>query len=215
MKSPHCTDVPSQVVYVCSFRIRSNGSSTRRRRTGKSARSRRARTEGTDPRAPWTRGGCVSRASRSHPRPPGGEMNRSLSLTFGDLRRPLRIPSSVPSQVCGGQGPRRDRPEEGPHQADQVPHETAHAAVCQGERILPRCAHGPSCCAPGTSCLLWFCDYFSKFIPKGSMKPCKCMLFWSSYTVSTPSHHPGPRQRVWMSSGRTLRSGTEHCSQLC
>lgn len=32
---------------------------------------------------------------------------------------------------------RRRRPEEGSNQADEVPHETPHAAVCQGERIHP------------------------------------------------------------------------------
>lgn len=36
-------------------------------------------------------------------------------------------------QLCGGH-----RPKEGPHQADEVPHETPHAAVCQGEGIHPR-----------------------------------------------------------------------------
>lgn len=36
-------------------------------------------------------------------------------------------------QLCGGHGP-----EEGPNQADEVPHETPHAAVGQGEGIHSR-----------------------------------------------------------------------------
>lgn len=36
---------------------------------------------------------------------------------------------------------RRCRPEEGSNQADEVPHETAHAAVCQGERLHQRYFH--------------------------------------------------------------------------
>ena len=74
------------------------------------------------------------------------------TVRVGEVTLAWRCPSRHAAQLVQHR-PRGDGPEEGPEQADQVPHEAAHAAVCEGERLLQR--YSGLCVLPGAQDPRW------------------------------------------------------------